>query len=92
MRPLTVDEARAIAARLAERRARFGATEDETSSFLVVLLNAGWERDAVHCLGGEWAGTKGDICTAGQIPHCPNGHVLMESILRVRLGFVEVAA
>jgi hypothetical protein len=89
---LTVDEARAIAAQMHERRVLFGAGEDEVMSYMVVLLNAGWERHEVTCVGGEWSGTKGDVYSDGEIPRCPNSHVLMESPRYVRLGFVETGA
>lgn len=58
------------------RQVNFG--EDSLTSVAVVLLNYGERYVRVHCLPGEWSGTKGDLQPRRGIPLCPNGHPLLE--------------
>jgi hypothetical protein len=86
---LTVIQADDIVSRFFERRGRF-AEETEHTSLMVVLLNYGDHLTAVTCVGPErWSGTKADLTPRDGIPHCPNGHPLMESGNRKRLGLVD---
>lgn len=87
MDTLTLDQAANLAETYFTRRKRF-PDEDETTAFLVVVLNHGDGLTAVSCVGEEWTGVKGDLVPRDGIPLCPNGHPLLESAERYRLGFV----
>lgn len=84
---LTIDQAKDIWAKFVVRRERF-PNETEEMSMMVVLMNYGDQFTHIHCIHGEWSGTKGMLQPSSGIPVCPNGHVLLESGNRVRLGFV----
>jgi hypothetical protein len=88
-RVLTLDDALDIAGRYLHRRDVI-LEEDETTSLLVVLLNYGDHLTKVSCIGGEWAGFKGQLIRGeGEIPHCPDGHPLIESVNQYRLGLIQ---
>ncbi len=63
--------------------------EDLDTSIKVVLFNYGDGRTLASCVNGEWEGPKSELFGGSGIPHCPNGHVCMESSTRWRLGLIE---
>lgn len=75
---LTVDQANDLADRYFRRRALF-AEEDQRQSFLMVALNYGDHLTRVHCINGEWQGTKDEIPPKAGLPLCPNGHPMLET-------------
>lgn len=72
-------------------RKRLFPNESEFTTFSVVLLNWGDSRTEVSCIAGEWRGTKAELPPQWGLPHCPNGHPLIESGPLHRLGLVEVS-
>lgn len=87
---LSLDNARRLAAALITRRQRF-PDEDETTSYIVVVLNFGDHLTAVRCMGPEgWTGIKDELVLRepGGIPLCPNGHPCMEAREQQRLDLV----
>lgn len=88
-RPLTIEQARDLYARILARRESF-PDEDEQHGFLVVVLNFGDHLTAVRCVAGEWTGTKAELQRhpGGEIPLCPSGHPLLEGPTHQLLGLV----
>lgn len=87
--PLSVGQASEIAIAIIERQRRFHELLD--TSVKVVLLNYGDRFTPVSCVGGEWSGIKDDLPRSGDLPRCPNGHVLLESDTgRKALGLIDV--
>lgn len=85
---LTVAQAQDIAIAINARQYRF--SEQLQMSVMTVLLNYGDRYTPVRCVRGEWSGIKDDLPRTGDIPHCPNGHVLFESNTgRKALGLVD---
>ena len=89
MKALDVETAQRLARTYFDRRAKWNDEEDEMTSFMVAVLNFGDHLTAVHCLSGEWSGTKADLTPRQGIPRCPNGHALLESGTQHRLALVE---
>lgn len=52
----------------------------------VVLFNIGDMFAPIHCIKGEWRGIKANLIPDGDIPKCPNGHVLLQGD-GLRLGW-----
>jgi hypothetical protein len=75
---LTVEQATDLVDRYIRRRDRF-PEEEEREAFLVVLLNYGDHLTRVHCINGEWQGTKDEIPPKDGLPLCPNGHPMLET-------------
>ncbi len=88
MTELTVHQANEIAQKVIARQAAHD--EDLHTSVMVALLNYGDHLTPVHCIAGEWSGTKGDLVPSSGVPVCPSGHVLVQVMQRYRLGVVEV--
>lgn len=63
--------------------------EPATVAFGLVLLNIGDRFTSVKCINGEWEGLKMEIPKRDGIPLCPNGHVMVESNSRLRLGWIN---
>lgn len=85
---LTVDQANLVLKLIRERQVIF--MEPIDNSIMSVLFGVGERFTEVYCIHGEWSGRKQDIkVRRGDIPKCPNGHVLLEKPPHCRLGWVE---
>lgn len=88
---LTLDDANEMADAIEYRQGHF-ENEDLRTSILVVVLNYGSKYTAVSCINGEWQGIKADLMPRDGVPHCPNGHVLVEVDGGKQLGLVDAPA
>lgn len=53
----------------------------------LVLANIGDRFAPVECINGEWKGFKVEIVATGDVPTCPNGHVMTQGE-GLKLGWV----
>lgn len=85
---LEVNDIIDIAAKVQQRQHTFN--EPIHTSLCVVLLNHGEELVDVTCSGPHgWTGKKKDLIITGDIPRCPEGHVLFETTRAPRLALVQ---
>lgn len=84
---LTASDVDHIAESIQYRQTRW-PSETFVMSVGVVLMNYGSKHVRVHCINGEWSGTKGDLPPGTGIPTCPNGHVMVETTEAPRLALV----
>lgn len=63
--------------------------EDFVTSVGVVLMNYGDKYKQVRCVNGEWHGQKKDLLPRDGVPHCPNGHVLLEAFGSIYMALIE---
>ena len=75
--PLTVNDYEQIAESIKYRQDTF--EEPFAMSVGVVIANYGSKYTPIACINGEWSGIKADLSSSGGLPHCPNGHVLLET-------------
>lgn len=87
---LTVADFDMIMEAISKRRENF-PDEPENMSVGLIFFNIGDRFAPVTCVAGEWEGLKQDIPPSdppGDIPKCPNGHVLTQG-KGLMLGWVE---
>ena len=70
---------------------RLDRGESLHTSLMVTLLNFGDELRGVHCISGDWSGTKAEVNVASSgLPICPqDGRPLLEDAHGWRLGLIE---
>lgn len=85
--PIKMEDINLIIEAIVDRQRRF-REESLRITIGVVLANIGEGFTPVHCVKGEWEGIKADLESDGDIPKCPNGHVLLQGT-GVMLGWVS---
>lgn len=88
--PIKMEDISMIIEAIVDRQRRF-REESLRITIGVVLANIGEGFAPVSCINGEWTGIKADLESDGDIPKCPNGHVLLQGP-GMQLGWVSEPA
>lgn len=88
--PLTTEQFEWIWEACRDRKRNF-PSEPDIMTLGIVMMNIGDRFSKVFCTVCEWSGIKMDIPKREDgVPNCPDGHPLMETGERLRIGWVEI--